>query len=49
MDLFITTFESVATLLGIGVIGFWIIKKKIVPGNILGLLSPLHLKLHYLV
>jgi len=45
MDLFITTFESVATLLGIGVIGFWIIKKEIVPGNILRLLSPLALEI----
>jgi len=43
MDLFITTFESVAVLLGIGLIGFWIIKKKLIPGNILGLLSPLAL------
>ena len=43
MDLFITTFESVAVLLGIGLLGFWIIKKKILPGNILGLLSPLAL------
>jgi len=43
MNLFITTFESVAVLLGIGIIGFWIIKKRIVPGNILGLLSPLAL------
>jgi predicted permease len=41
MDLFITTFESVAVLLGIGIVGFWIIKKKIVPGSILSLLSPL--------
>jgi len=43
MDLFITTFESVVVLLGIGLIGFWIIKRKIVPGNIIGLLSPLAL------
>jgi len=43
MNLFITTFESVAVLLGIGIIGFWIIRKRIVPGNILGLLSPLAL------
>jgi len=43
MDLFITTFESVAVLLGIGILGFLIIKKRIVPGNILGLLSPLAL------
>lgn len=43
MNLFITTFESVAVLLGIGIIGFWIIKRRIIPGNILGLLSPLAL------
>ena len=43
MDLFITTFESVAVLLGIGLIGFLIIKRKLVPGNIIGLLSPLAL------
>jgi len=43
MDLFITTFESVAILLGIGLIGFLIIKRKILPGNILSLLSPLAL------
>jgi malate permease and related proteins len=45
MDLFITTFESVAVLLGIGLIGFLIIRKRIVPGNILGLLSPLALEI----
>jgi predicted permease len=43
MNLFITTFESVAVLLGIGILGFWIIGKRIVPGDILGLLSPLAL------
>lgn len=43
MDIFISTFESVAVLLGIGIIGFWIIKKRILPGDILGLLSPLTL------
>ena len=45
MDLFITTFESVVVLLGIGLIGFLIIRKRIVPGNILGLLSPLALEI----
>jgi len=45
MDLFITTFESVAVLLGIGLVGFWIIRKKIIPGNVLGLLSPLALEI----
>jgi predicted permease len=43
MNLFITTFESVAVLLGIGIIGFWIIRKRIVPGPIVSLLSPLAL------
>jgi len=41
MDLFITTFESVAVLLGIGLIGFFIIKKKLIPINILEFLTPL--------
>ena len=45
MDLFITTFESVAVLLGIGFIGFWIIRRKIIPENILGILSPLALEI----
>ncbi len=45
MDLFITTFESVAVLLGIGIIGFYIIKKQILPGNILIVLSPLALEI----
>jgi len=45
MDLFITTFESVAVLLGIGLIGFYIIKKRILPGNILSVLSPLALEI----
>ncbi len=43
MNLFITTFESVAVLLGMGILGFWIIRRRIVPGDILGLLSPLAL------
>jgi len=43
MNLFITTLESVAVLLGIGLLGFWIIKRNIVPGTALGLLSPLAL------
>ena len=43
MDIFISTFESVAVLLGIGIIGFWIIRKRILPGDILGLLSRLTL------
>jgi predicted permease len=43
MNVFISTFESVAVLLGLGIIGFWIIRKRILPGDILGLLSPLAL------
>jgi predicted permease len=43
MRIFITTFESVAVLLGIGVLGFWIIRRRILPGDILGFLSPLAL------
>jgi hypothetical protein len=43
MDLFITTFESIAVLLGIGFIGFWIIRKKIIPEQALGTLLPLAL------
>lgn len=45
MDLIITTFESVAVLLGIGLLGFYIIKKGILPGNILSILSPLALEI----
>jgi len=43
VNLFMTTFESVAVLLGMGILGFWIIRRRIVPGDILGLLSPLAL------
>ncbi len=45
MELFSTIFESVAVLLGIGVIGFWIIRKKVLPETTLGLLSPLALEI----
>jgi len=41
VDLFINTIEAVALILGIGVIGTWIIAKKIVPITILEVLSPL--------
>jgi len=45
MELFITTFESVATLLIIGILGFLIIRKKILSSKILGFLSPLALEI----
>ena len=43
MAVFVSTLESVAVLLGIGILGFWIIRKRILPGDILGFLSPLAL------
>ncbi len=45
MNLFVVTFESVAILLGIGLIGFWIIRKKVLPENALRVLSPLALEI----
>jgi predicted permease len=41
MDIFLITLESIFTLLGIGIIGFWIIAKKIIPAGVMGVLSPL--------
>jgi len=41
----VTTFESVAVLLGIGLVGFWIIRRKLVPDTIFSLLSPLALEI----
>ena len=45
MDILITTFESVAVLIGIGLIGFYIIKKGILPGKVLSIISPLALEI----
>ena len=41
MSLFITTFESIALLLVIGCVGFYIINRKILPESAFSLLSPL--------
>jgi predicted permease len=41
MDILLITFQSVGALLGIGVLGFWIIAKKVLPENLLGFLSTL--------
>ena len=41
MDTFLATFEAVLALLGIGVIGFWIIARRILPEEVIGVLSPL--------
>ncbi|MDD2316522.1 MAG: AEC family transporter, partial [Desulfobacterales bacterium] len=43
MSVFINIFEAVAVLLGMGVIGFWIISRRVLPENAFGLLSPLAL------
>ncbi len=41
MEIFISILESVGVLLGLGCLGFYIIGKKIMPGNVLGFLAPL--------
>jgi malate permease and related proteins len=41
MDIFLVTFQSVAALLGIGVLGFWIIGRRLVPSTTIGFLSSL--------
>ncbi|MBS3773342.1 MAG: AEC family transporter [Candidatus Thermoplasmatota archaeon] len=43
MNPFLTTFEAVAALLGIGIIGFYIVRRRMLPEKVLGLLSPLAL------
>jgi malate permease and related proteins len=39
MNVLLVTFQAVAALLGIGILGFWIIGRKRVPGTALGLLN----------
>jgi malate permease and related proteins len=39
MGVFLVTFQAVAALLGIGVVGFWIIGKRHLPASALGLLT----------
>ena len=41
MTVFFSILESVGVLLGLGVLGFYIIGRRIMPGNVLGFLSPL--------
>jgi predicted permease len=41
MIVFFATFKSVAILMGIGIIGFWILAKRIVPLDVLKVLTPL--------
>jgi malate permease and related proteins len=39
MEIFLITFQAVAALLGIGVLGFWIIGRRQIPATALGLLT----------
>jgi predicted permease len=41
MDIFLVVLQSVLVLLGIGLIGFWITRRGIIPENVLSLLSRL--------
>ncbi len=43
MDLFLISLESVAALLGIGILGYWIIRRHVIPENLMGFLAPLAL------
>jgi malate permease and related proteins len=45
MKVLLVTFQAVAALLGIGVLGFWIIGRKKVPANVLGLLTSIAIDL----
>ena len=45
MELFQQSFQAVAILLGIGVFGFWIVSRQIVPAQALKFLSPLALEI----
>lgn len=39
MNIFAVVFQSVLALIGIGVLGFWILKRGILPENIISFLS----------
>jgi len=41
MNVFLVVLESVLVLLGIGVIGFWVTRRNLIPENVLGFLSTL--------
>ena len=45
MKLFLVTFEAVATLFIIGLLGFWVIRRRLVPGTVLRFLSPLAIEI----
>lgn len=41
MDIFILTFEAVITIIGIGFLGFWILMRKLLPEDVIQILTPL--------
>lgn len=41
MDIFLTTFQAVAVLLGVGLLGFWLISRRVLKNEAFDLLSPL--------
>ncbi len=41
MEIFILTFEAVITIIGIGFLGFWILRRKLLPEDIIQTLTPL--------
>jgi hypothetical protein len=41
MNIFHVTLQAVITLLGIGILGFLIVKRKIIPENVMGVLATL--------
>lgn len=45
MNVFFSILESVGVLLGLGLLGFCVIARKMMPGNVLGFLSPLVLEI----
>jgi predicted permease len=45
MDIFVTVLESVLILLGIGLIGFWVTRRNILPENVQGFLSTLAIEI----
>ncbi len=45
MKVFLITFQAVAALLGIGVLGFWLIGRKKVPSTVLGILTSIAIDL----
>ncbi len=45
MNIFIIVLQSVLVLLGIGVIGFWVTRRHVVPENVLGFLATLAIEI----